>query len=71
MSNIVVKGNASGTGTTTMQSGNTNSNLTLTLPTADGTSGQALVTDGSGNLSFATAGITTGKAIAMALIFGF
>ena len=44
---------------------------TLTLPTADGTSGQALVTDGAGNLSFAAAGITTGKSIAMAMIFGF
>jgi microcystin-dependent protein len=30
------------------------SNLTLTLPGADGTNGQALVTNGSGNLSFAT-----------------
>ena len=29
-------------------------NLTLTLPSADGTSGQALTTDGSGNLSFTT-----------------
>jgi hypothetical protein len=28
------------------------SNLTLTLPSADGTSGQALTTDGSGNLTF-------------------
>jgi hypothetical protein len=46
------------------------SNLTLTLPSADGTNGQAIVTDGSGTLSFATAGITTGKAIAMALVFG-
>lgn len=31
-------------------------NLTLTLPAADGTSGQALVTNGSGTLSFGTAG---------------
>lgn len=46
------------------------SNLTLTLPSADGTNGQAIVTNGSGTLSFATAGITTGKAIAMALVFG-
>lgn len=46
------------------------SNLILTLPSADGTSGQAIVTNGSGTLSFATAGITTGKAIAMALVFG-
>ena len=43
---------------------------TLTLPAADGTSGQALVTDGSGNLSFGSAGISTGKAIAMAIVFG-
>jgi hypothetical protein len=71
MSNIKVQGNANGTGTTTLQSPNTNANLTLTFPAADGTSGQAVVTDGSGNLSFATAGITTGKSIAMAMIFGF
>jgi hypothetical protein len=43
----------------------------LKYPTADGTSGQAVVTDGAGNLSFGTAGISTGKAIAMAMIFGF
>jgi hypothetical protein len=42
----------------------------LTLPTTDGTSGEALVTDGSGTLSFAAAGISTGKAIAMAIVFG-
>lgn len=47
------------------------SNLTLTLPSADGSSGQALVTNGSGTLSFGSAGITTGKSIAMAMIFGF
>jgi len=46
------------------------SNLTFTLPSADGTSGQAITTDGSGALSFSTAGITTGKAIAMAIVFG-
>ena len=46
------------------------SNLTLTLPSSDGSSGQAITTDGSGNLSFSTAGVSTGKAIAMALIFG-
>jgi len=43
---------------------------TLELPNADGTSGQALTTDGSGKLSFADAGISTGKAIAMAIVFG-
>ena len=42
----------------------------LELPNADGTNGQALVTDGSGKLSFASAGIGTGKAIAMAIVFG-
>jgi hypothetical protein len=42
----------------------------FTLPTTDGTSGEALVTDGSGTLSFAAAGISTGKAIAMAIVFG-
>lgn len=48
------------------------SNVTFTLPNADGTSGQVLQTNGSGVLSFATAsGISTGKSIAMALIFGF
>jgi len=46
------------------------SDLTFTLPTADGTNGQAIVTNGSGVLSFATAGITTGKAIAMSIVFG-
>ena len=48
----------------------TASNLTFVLPGADGTSGQALTTDGSGNLSFGSAGISTGKAIAMAIVFG-
>ena len=46
------------------------SSYTLTLPTADGTSGQALVTNGTGTLSFADAGVSTGKAIAMAIVFG-
>lgn len=46
---------------------------TFTLPTTDGTNGQVLQTNGSGTLAFATpsSGVTTGKAIAMALIFGF
>lgn len=58
MSKIKLQGNASGTGTTTVQSANTSSNTTFTLPGTDGTSGQFLSTDGSGNLSFAT-GITS------------
>jgi hypothetical protein len=56
MSNIKVQGNASGTGTTTLQSGDTNSNLTLTLPVADGTVGQAVTTNGSGSLVFSSVG---------------
>jgi hypothetical protein len=49
------------------------SNVTWTLPSADGTSGQVLSTDGSGTLSWSTSsgGISTGKSIAMAMIFGF
>ena len=42
----------------------------FTLPAVDGTSGQAIITNGSGTLSFGAAGITTGKAIAMAIVFG-
>ena len=44
----------------------------LTFPAADGTSGQVLQTNGSGVLSFATAssGISMGKAIAAAIVFG-
>ena len=41
-----------------------------TFPAADGSADQALVTDGAGSLSFGSAGISTGKAIAMAMIFG-
>ena len=41
-----------------------------TFPSADGSADQALVTDGAGSVSFGTAGISTGKAIAMAMIFG-
>ena len=48
-----------------------NNPAALKYPVSDGSSGQAVVTDGSGNLSFASAGITTGKSIAMAMIFGF
>jgi hypothetical protein len=49
------------------------SNVTWTLPSADGSNGQMLTTNGAGVLSFTTptAGVTTGKAIAMAIVFGF
>jgi hypothetical protein len=47
----------------------------LSWPTSDGSADQVLKTDGSGNLSFVNqsgggGGITTGKAIAMAIVFG-
>ena len=41
----------------------------FTLPTADGSSGQAITTDGSANLGFTTVA-TKGYAIAMAMVFG-
>lgn len=49
---------------------NTGSSNYFVLPSSDGSNGQALTTNGSGQLSFSTAGITTGKAIAMAIVFG-
>jgi hypothetical protein len=58
--------NASGTVTRLM-----NNPAGLKYPTADGSAGQGVVTDGAGNLSFGSAGVSTGKAIAMAMIFGF
>ena len=60
--NIGISIQPKGSGTVTIDA--------LTFPAADGTSGQALVTNGSGTLSFDTAGISTGKAIAMAIVFG-
>ena len=53
-----------------LKAGNPATNQTFILPNADGTAGQAIVTDGSGNLSFDNAGINTGKAIAMSIVFG-
>ena len=58
--------NASGTVTRIM-----NNPAGLKYPTADGTPGQGVVTDGAGNLAFGSSGISTGKSIAMAMIFGF
>lgn len=59
--------NASGTVTRIM-----NNPAGLKYPTADGSAGQVMTTDGLGNVTFtSSAGVTTGKAIAMAMIFGF
>ena len=59
--------NASGTVTRIM-----NNPAGLKYPTADGTSGQVVSTDGAGNLSFSTpaSGATKGQAIAFSMIFG-
>lgn len=48
------------------------SNLQLVLPGIDGINGQALVTDGAGNLSFTsiTSGVSKGQSIAFAMLFG-
>lgn len=49
--------NASTSYTATLQAAyNQTGNVTLTLPTTNGTSGYALITDGSGNLSWAATG---------------
>ena len=45
------------------------SSVSFALPGADGSSGNGITTDGSGNLSF-TDVASTGKAIAMAIVFG-
>jgi len=62
--NIGVSIQQKGSGTVTIDA--------LTFPAADGSANQILQTDGSGTLSFTTpsSGISTGKAIAMAMIFG-
>ena len=44
----------------------------LKYPTTDGTNGQVITTNGSGVMTWSTpsTGISTGKAIAMAIVFG-
>jgi hypothetical protein len=56
MSKIALEGNSLGTGTTTLKTKNTNTSTTFELPDVDGTNGQALITNGSGSLSFGPAG---------------
>jgi hypothetical protein len=52
----------------------TSGNVTLTLPIADGTNGQALTTNGSGQLVFATVGggggVTISDVIAFSVALG-
>lgn len=69
---VLAEDTDNGTNTVTLSAAsNIATSFELKLPNADGTSGQAIVTDGSGNLSFGNAGISTGKSIAMSMIFGF
>jgi len=63
MSNIKVQGNASGTGTHTLQSANTNSNRTATLPDADTTLGFLNVPVSSTTTTMATSDV--GKVISL------
>jgi hypothetical protein len=58
-----------GTNVTDVNAGINTINI-YTLPTVDGTSGQAIITNGAGTLSFGNVGISTGKAIAMSIVFG-
>jgi hypothetical protein len=51
--------------------GTVSTNVIFTLPGADGTNGQAIVTNGSGVLSFAAAGVSQAKVTAIAMVFGF
>ena len=67
----VLQVNGSTSGYVRLQGAAAAGSTTYTLPSTDGTTGQMLSTNGSGTLSWATAsGISTGKAIAMAMIFG-
>jgi hypothetical protein len=63
MSAIKVQGNASGTGTHTLQSANTNSNRTATLPDADTTLGFLNVPVSSTTTTMATSDV--GKVISL------
>ena len=51
--------------------GTVSTNVTFTLPGADGSANQAIVTNGSGILSFGNAGVSQAKVTAIAMVFGF
>jgi len=57
-------------GTVTLAAKAVAGSTTFRLPAADGTSGQAMVTDGSGNLSFATAGASAATPNALGTVYG-
>jgi len=70
MSNLKIQGNASGAGTTTLQSANTASSTTFTLPAVDGTNGQFLQTNGSGALTFASGAVGTVTSVGLTFTGG-
>ena len=45
------------------------SNVTFTLPSADGSNGEALVTNGSGTLSFGSAGLSRAQVTTIAMLY--
>ena len=51
--------------------GTVSTNVTFTLPGADGSNGEALVTNGSGVLSFGAAGLTRAQVTTISLVYGF
>tara|TARA_R100000734_G_scaffold10565_1_gene7974 strand:+ start:70 stop:678 length:609 start_codon:yes stop_codon:yes gene_type:complete len=59
MSSIKLKHSGGNSSIIAAPNSNPASDVTFRLPNADGTSGQALKTDGSGNLSFASVGLTS------------
>lgn len=71
-SGLSVTGTLSATTVSGALSGSSLTVGAVTYPSTDGTDGQVLTTDGAGNVAFETieAGVTTGKAIAMAIVFG-
>lgn len=54
MGTLTIRGSTSGNVSLTVPS-TIPSNVSFTLPSADGTTGQMMITDGAGNLSFTTA----------------
>jgi hypothetical protein len=56
MSSVVIQGNASGTGSVTIESPNTNSDYTVTLPTG---SGELVSTEGAQTIEFAAGSAST------------
>jgi hypothetical protein len=69
---MAIQFNNTGTGTVTLSSP-ASGTVNLTLPSADGTSGQVIQTNGSGVLSFATpagGSVTMSDVIAMSIALG-